>query len=745
MNLPTHHDYSDTDLRAALQTCDAEPIHMPGAIQPCGALLRVDPAALVITHASANLRAYFDCAAEAAIGRALYEVTDPGLQTYVLEYAQRGPRSQPTGQRMRVAGHDLDVVLHWSGGAIIVELEEIPPAHRLDPDAIEPRLRHFLAGLREAQGLTALFDHLVQEVRALTGYDRVKLYQFDKDWNGEVVAEARTPEISSYKGLHFPASDIPAQARRLYTLNPIRHIFDVDYTPVPLLPAAAAADERPVDLSFAVLRSVSPIHTQYLANMNVRASMSVSILRDGQLWGLVSCHHRTPLHVHYRMRMVAELYGMLFASQLNTMLLEQEQAERQRGAWLSERLREALGHVDSLRGFFAEQDVNLRLAFGAHGVAFCSRADMMRSGHTPEEPALRALLSWLDEHSPGVPFATEDCQEEFAGEAALQGISGGLLAVPYSPVDEQYIVWFRDPIVRSVNWAGTPEKALEDTRGGFRLTPRSSFELWKQEVRNRCAPWTEADLEAGRAVGLLLMENERLFAEQAMSRQAQFFADINHEMRNPMAAIVSAVEVMQRDSGLGPAQRRVVDVLAASSESLIEIVNNVLDISKIESAQFEIQSAPYDLRAVLEKVRRMYASRAEDKGLALEVKVSPRLPEHITGDAARMQQVLVNLVGNAMKFTEQGRVRLEAALDNAERAAPRLVLRVSDTGIGIPPEQQQRIFDKFAQADESISETYGGTGLGLAISRGLIQRMGGGISLHSRPGQGSTFELRLPL
>ena len=313
--------YGEVDLT----TCDREPIHIPGAIQPHGVLVAVDREHRV-RMISANSASLLRLGPEEALGRTLAELVGGTVARAVAEREAVGLPNTPLVLYLD-DGTEVDVRVHRSGTRLVVELETMGTAGRA---ALSYHTaRGAMARLASAGSVHDLAGHLAREVRALTGFDRVMVYRFDADWNGEVIAEERRPDLNPFLGLHYPATDIPAQARRLYTVNWTRLIADIGYEPVPLHPVFDPETDAPLDLSFATLRSVSPIHVEYLSNMGVTASMSISIVVDDRLWGLVACHHYSgPHRPSQDSRAAAEFLGQV-ASQV---VVERERADAREAA-----------------------------------------------------------------------------------------------------------------------------------------------------------------------------------------------------------------------------------------------------------------------------------------------------------------------------------------------------------------------------------------------------------------------------
>ena len=736
-------ELSETQLKQALDGCSTEPIHTPGSIQPYGVLLVLDPQSHKILQASDNLKPWLGVETSDALGQPLSAVIG-AEQADIIRHIVVTRELQPLQSSViRVGDKVFDAVAHLADGYVVVELEIVDDPKTLQRDFFYDELRQFAVGMRDTRDLNDLYGFVTAQIRKITGFDRVKLYRFDEDWNGEVIAESRATHMASYKGLHFPASDIPPQARALYMKNFIRSISDIGYAPVPVVPVKNPHTDRPLDMSMSALRSVSPIHVQYLANMGVHASMSVTIIQNGRFWGLIACHHNSPYHVPYRIRMVSEIMGHVFSAQLSSMEEMVDRADAEKRRLILERLSASLGTHYNLHDLLRDkQDMALE-AMRAQGMATLYRNRILTFGRTPDEAQVRTLIDWLYSRHPGSLVKTHEA-ETLTGEVeGLTDLRGGFLAAPISHMRKDYMVWFRDSIVKDVHWAGNPEKKAVEEKAGYRLAPRASFDLWKQTVKNRSRAWSREDVDMAQNLVHIINQSERIAAEEASIAKSEFLANMSHELRTPLNAIVGIINILDRDAKLDDRQREFIRTMNLSANSLLGLINDLLDIAKIESNEMTVEERPFNLLDVLEEVRSIMNVRAVEKDLLLNVKAPQRQQMLFTGDVVRIRQVLLNLVSNALKFTEAGfvnvLVRLPTEIDG------RIRIEVSDSGIGMSDEQMARIFDKFVQADDSITRRFGGTGLGLAIVRNLVTLMKGEIQVQSQEGMGSRFTVLIPL
>ncbi|WP_091112732.1 SpoIIE family protein phosphatase [Geodermatophilus dictyosporus] len=501
------------DTPVDLDNCAREPIHVPGSIQPRGVLLAVSEPDLVVVQASENLAGLTGVAWSDALGRPLAEVIGVAQAGAVVRSASAFGdlrERNPVELTLDVGGDPVpvDAILHRAvlGGVrdehdqptdgdppqtnLVVELEPARGPRPFSFPNTYQAVRGTVGALNRASTLQELYDTTAQAVRDLTGFDRVMVYRYDADYNGEVVAEARAAGLNSFLGLHYPASDIPAQARALYEKNWIRLISDVDYVPSPVHPTAHPVTGRPLDLTYSTLRSVSPVHVEYLHNMGVRASMSISLLQGDRLWGLIACHHYAgPHQPPYATRAAAEFLGSTLSLRLVDRTAEDEVHRalqvRSTLAWLTAAtLDEDRPLAETLLGSPSLLDV-----LPADGVTLCLQGDGGTRGARLDPALVERLVAWAAAQGEDV-VATDSLPRDAPELGAPPEVACGVLVLPLA--EGQYVLWHRREAVHSVDWGGDPHnKAIAEREGdSVRLSPRKSFDRWRETVRERSQPWT---------------------------------------------------------------------------------------------------------------------------------------------------------------------------------------------------------------------------------------------------------------
>ncbi len=478
-----------------LTNCDREPIHIPGTIQPHGMLLAVHEPDLRVVQASANTAALLGIETNTLLGHPLDTFMAEGQavalrnllaqERLIHPYLTQLAFTTPTGNLA------FDAMLHRRDNLLLLELEDVDAEGT--PERYFRGLHDVMSRLREATSVDAICTIVVQEVRRLTGYDRTMIYRFDAEGNGEVIAEARREDLEPYLGLHYPASDIPQQARRLYLVARTRVIADVAYTPVPVVPTDNPLTGEPLDLSMAVLRSVSPIHLEYLRNMGVAATLGVTLIKDGALWGMIMGHHCTPHRCAPVLRSVCDLLGHL-VSLLITARSEHENA----AAWLEfrERYDQIAARIlvaKSLPEPLMAASPTVQDLTHADGVAMrLGGGDMLLYGRTPAVDAVQSIVDRIREEYGTQIFISDALGERFPEFAPLRETASGVLILPIVHSHSDYLVWFRGERIETVLWGGNPHEpvAVDLTTG--QIGPRRSFAVWKEQVRGRAHPWHPA-------------------------------------------------------------------------------------------------------------------------------------------------------------------------------------------------------------------------------------------------------------
>jgi chemotaxis family two-component system sensor kinase Cph1 len=725
---------------SSVDDCANEPIHIPGSIQPHGLLLVVAEPDLMILQASANAAKLLGTTCELP-GQTLGAVLGPEHAASVSLALRDLDANNDEPLRMTQGEQVFDLLLHRHQGVLILELE-------LSGETITDQQKHVGRALRRMQAATtlaALYQIAVNEIQALSGYDRVTIYRFEEEGHGQVIGEALKPDMQSYLGHCFPASDIPPQARELYRLNWIRVIPDAEYRPVAILPVLRPDTGQPLDLSFAVLRSVSPVHCEYLKNMGVRSSMSISLLKNDRLWGLITCGHRQPLKVPQALRIACTSIGQLLSMQIS--LLEERENrghEEQKNALLDELVRAMeAADEDVLEGLVNRPQALMALT-DASGAAVLIDGRLHLFGQCPSATEVRLLYRWVRQQAAGL-YHTASLGVEYNPARAYQEVASGLQVFMLPKPLDNAVMWFRAETKSTIKWSGNPDKlAGHAPSASGRLHPRLSFEFWKQQVDGKSQRWGKADLYAVESLRRSALENDlsrQVEREhQAVRARDELVAVVSHDLRNPMTIIAMQCGMMQKmigrsDSHSTQRMSSAIDTLQQATSRMNALLDDLLDTSKIEAGRYRVSLCTTDVELMLEQICEILEPLATDKQIALTYCATPGLM--MQADPERMFQVFSNLLGNAIKFTPAtGHIAI-----SAEAQEDVVLFKVEDNGIGINPKQLPHIFDRYWVGREANPT---GTGLGLYITHGIIEAHGGRLWVHSVPGQGSVFSFTIP-
>lgn len=712
VDAPGHPDgHSASELGPDLTACDREPIHIPGAIQPHGALLIVDPVEDRIVGGAGDVAASLG---QGWLGSSIGKLIGPDALAVL--------RSTATDSVMlgTIDNGARSVVASREGRLWLVELEPTASGQPGTDDALA-----WIQQGGEAFGRAVDLDDLHARAATifsqLTGFDRVMIYRFLDDDSGKVVAERHAPGMDGFLNHHFPASDIPRQARALYVRNRVRVIPDVAYVPAPI--TGIDPTLRQIDLSDVGLRAVSPIHIQYLRNMGVAASASVSIVKDGMLWGLVACHHRTPRNLSHLQRKTCELIAAAFAQQVSAKDDAAEYRERLRLRSAEDALALRLaqdGDPDQLVAVLGQE---LQRMLGADGFALQRGAVLQTIGHVPSGADIDELSHWVRQQG-SILTHSSALELRLPAARAYRDLASGLLAITLSADEPVVLMWFRAETLQTIQWAGNPHKAVGDTPDQP-LTPRASFAAWSEEIRGRARPWTPAEVEAAHRLSRLLFDIRQRRRISELNRELQravtdkdallaqqdtLIKEVNHRVQNSLQLVVAFLAMQASAENdetltrhLGEAQRRLSAVALVHRRLYSDDTVTVIDLGRyIEDLLSEMQS-----------------SMGDEWTGRLTMDLSPML---ISADAAvQVGLVLVELVINAQKYAYDGQPGPIAV--TLERFRNRFRLTVADRGGG-------RVGNR--------------TGFGTRMLSAMVKRLDGTIE-ESDNAPGLRFTVSAPL
>jgi chemotaxis family two-component system sensor kinase Cph1 len=749
-----------------LTNCDREPIHIPGLVQPYGFVLCLDETTRQIIQVSDNVEAHVGISVDQLLGKGLERLLPPAQLAEVQQlWPTLTEAAKLLGVRLDyVAGKPLfKLILHRYDGLVWLEFEPVADkeANSLDLAALNATLSQMLT----ATTVLEFCQHAVEEVRALTGFARVGMYRFAPDESGEMIAEAKRDDLDPLLGLHYPATDIPQQARAMYLKNWLRFIPDVDYAPAPLVPVRNPATGRPPDMTYSVLRSVSPIHIQYLKNMGVAATMTISIIQEGRLWGMLMCHHDSPRLVSYELREMCLFIGKTFSALLHTKEQLEQHAYQLRIQQAQVRLFEQVSlQPNFLEGLY-KQPTTLLDVVDCGGAAIVFEDEVITLGNTPTAAEIKGLAAWLKARAPQDVFHTDSYAQLNPAGRALRATASGILAIALAQEAGDYIFWFRPERLQTVNWAGKNEKVEKMEDGQLFMSPRQSFAAWAQEVENTALAWQLLEIEAAKELRLHIADvrlkifNELQTRAASLSRlntelsrsndELDSFAYVaSHDLKEPLRGIHNYsiflledyAELLDED---GVAKLQTLVRLSQRMESLID---SLLQMSRVGRLDLELQ--PTNINQLVTEVRELLRPRLEQTNTTVEVRHP--LPT-IMVDPTRLREVFNNLISNALKYNDRDQKLVVIGEAPAGQMGPRgpinpadyYVFYVQDNGIGIDSRHHESIFRIFKRL-HAQDKYGGGTGAGLAIARKMVEKHDGELWVESVVGQGTTFYFSLP-
>jgi light-regulated signal transduction histidine kinase (bacteriophytochrome) len=677
------------------------------------------------------------------------------------EPAEDTLNSQPTEEEMHESTHNASK-----------PLRVLRSARKRKGEAAAMEVFNIMSQVQEqlaaAPTLESFLKVLVGVVKELTGFHRVMIYQFDQAWNGRVVTELVDPRATKdlYKGLNFPASDIPKQARDLYKINKVRMLYDRDQETARLVCRTVEDLENPLDLTHAYLRAMSPIHIKYLGNMAVRSSMSISINAFDELWGLIACHTygSKGMRVSFPIRKMCRLVGDSASRNIERLSYASRLQAR--------KLINTVPTKDNPSGYIIASSEDLLKLFDADFGLLSIRDETKILGKVEQSQEVLAMLEYLRVRGITSVTTSMDIEADFPDLHYAPGFKnlGGFLLVPLSSAGKDFIAFFRKPQMKEVKWAGNPyEKFIKEGTEGY-LEPRKSFRTWSETVVGQCRNWTEEEIETAAVLCLVYGKFIEVWRQKEAALQSSqltrlLLANSAHEVRTPLNAIINYLEIAMEGS-LDQETRDNLSKSHSASKSLIYVINDLLDLTKTEEGGELVKDEIFDIREVLREATGMFEGDARRKKISYDVTGHPELPAQVIGDARRVRQAISNVTANAIQNTSDGGVRVEMSVTSRDGNHIEIEASITDTGAGMDAKKLDALFRELEQvqsegegentmegltgSDTSLAQSgkseEGRTlGLGLAVVSRILRNMNGQMRLKSEEGKGSRFVLVFPL
>lgn len=732
-----------------LTNCDKEPIHLIRLVQAHACLLACKLPNLEIIQVSDNTDAIIGYTPEFLLGSNLPKILDKismGLITDNLEMEEGFTTVNPIRAAITKNSNKLfhNLIAHVNkDGLLIVEIE--PIENNISTSTFQYILSNAIQKVQRSTKET-LFDVTANEIKQITGFDRVMIYQFDGDNNGEVIAEAKEEFVEPYLGIRYPATDIPPQARALFLKNKIRLLADVAEQPSPIIPMLHPKTEQPLDMTYTSNRGVSPIHIEYLVNMGVRATLSIAIILGDKLWGLIACHHYAPRYLDYSIRVTCQYIGQVFSGHLALQSANNYRESVLKSNIIRAKLFEQMSADYDIFGGLTQQEESIMDLVNCAGAALITENNTCLLGQTPTALQIKELVNWLADKTDKAVFSTNELPKMYPPAKNFKQKATGLMVIKFAENPNEFALWFRPEKVEEVTWGGNPNKSIIQQEEGKRLSPRKSFAKWKVLVENTAQPWDKYELEA--AVSLrndikefilqkfneIKLLNRKMVA--AYKELESFSYSISHDLKAPLRNIDGFAQILKEDYSdkLDDYGLEVLNYIIESTAKMSTLINDILSFSKLVNTKVILNEL--DTSALIQTIFKDLTGLEKPKA---KLVVADNLPK-IYGDNTLIKQLFTNILSNAIKYSSQEEnpiIQVTSIVDDKHTS-----IVIKDNGIGFDMEYAEKIFGVF---NRLVGEDeFEGTGIGLAIVQRIVQRHNGQISVQSKLGVGSTFSITLP-
>ena len=736
-----------------LTNCEQEPIHIPGSIQPHGFLIGLDINSLVIDYCSANSSEFIGISYIDILGKSFPEIFGEKAKLDLQEYISKDKMLSSLLLRTTLLGKDFLCTVHKSDSTFILEAEPVNKVTKL-PNEVYDNTSQFLSYMHTTHSLKDLCSLVAKGTRDITGYDRVMVYRFDSNYNGEVIAESCREDLEPFLGLHYPHTDIPPQARELYMRNLLRMITDIDYTPVPIY-TIDDQQEKNLDLSLSILRSTSPIHVQYLHNMGVGATLTISLIYKQKLWGLIACHHYSPKNLTPELRLAAQLQGHFITSQID-LRQSNEEYEVSRKVNAAFDILNAFEISDDPESFnhFIEQPELLKIC-NASGVSLFFEGKVYKNGNTPSDQEIMFLSNYFGSISDHTNYSTNKMVDLLPDHRAVCENTAGAIYHSLDIEGNNSIIWYRPETKTEVNWAGDPNKSIIlDEKG---LSPRNSFKLWKEFVDCTSKPWLQPELDTAAAYANGLQRQINLIKitkeEQKYRKLSEMLKEANaelenmnwissHDLQEPLRKMQLISSHLLFEDKVSDTVHHSLKRLNFSAERMRTLLQDILKYTRLKYSEDDFE--PVDLNELVNEVGNELSDDSEFISIETE-----NLPE-VKGIPFFLKQLFSNLISNSIKYAK-AEVPTKISISGHNKPVPypdgsddlHHLIILKDNGIGFDQKHAESIFNVFTRLHRS--NEYSGSGVGLALCKKIMQNHRGYISASSTPGQGTEISLYFPI
>lgn len=733
-----------------LTNCEDEPLHIIGAVQSHACLLVCDRANKSILQASANTEEFVGIDYQDLIGLNLNQILSEQAIVQMMEGLEETGSDnlhftfEYNFNQARKQGWKI-CICYFTRDFLMLEIE--PLVHAMPYLKWQMEFSKTLHTLQRISNLQNILQETVDEVKKITGFEQIIAYQFDAEMNGKVVAEKKEAHLKSYLNLHYPAGDIPKQARALYVKNQVRFISDSYAEQIPILPVINPKSGQPADLTHSTVRGVSPIHLQYLQHMGMSTSMSIAIVRDNELWGLITCLNSTSKLVDFYQRRAVWFLGKILAMHIiQAEVKEKEEYTKQFTNAKAQLLSQLEKSNDSLLQAFAVHGELLLEMNEATGAVVHFDHKTLLFGETPDYPAVQELIRWCEANQKEDNYNTHELPKVYPPASAFTDKAAGLLSLKFSYETPAFIMWFKQERIKTIQWGKNVE--VEYGPDKIELHPLNSFQKWKEQVSGKSDYWK--NIETGiagifrREINALLIEknvNKSKIKQlsEAYKELESFSYTVAHDMRGPLRNIHGFANILKESYSekLNPEDSSLLNYIMESSERLDVYIQDMLAYSKLSHTDWNLEQMP--VKWMIENTLQELLDNPKNKDRTIEIHLQEEIPPLMTNKTL-FRQLIDNLLSNAFKYS--GHSNPSVITIAAEAADGFTTLSIGDNGIGFDMNYADKIFEVFTRAVGD--DEYEGTGVGLAIVKRIVLLHKGKIWVESAPGNGSTFFIRLP-
>jgi len=725
--------------------CDKEPIHILGKIQGHGFLIGVNNKDHSISYISENTAVYINDDPLKYLGKHIDEID---VQMNISNYEDKLKLSQiivlGLGRGfetinpfyLELGGKQFNLIIKNSANIYLLEFE---PCNNKEEFDVQKTIGRSISEILAQSGLHNMLNIAAREIKKIIQYDRVMIYQFGEDGHGEVVAEEKNSDLKPFLGMHYPASDIPKQARELYKINLTRILADVNMECPAII--SNQGQDAPLDLTHSVLRAVSPIHIQYLKNMGVAASFSISLISHGELWGLVACHNYSPKFIDYKAREASKLIGQILSPALEYRIGEEE---NDKFGLLNQSVNTLIKYVEKesdIVSALTANAVTINDVCSGSGAVLVFDNKITSIGLTPNNDEVKEIVKWVINNTQDMLFYTHRFPAIYPAAEKYSDIGSGLFACILSRELSEMILFFKPEQKQSIIWGGNPEKAVEvASDGSLQLSPRKSFDKWTEIVRYSSAKWNQGEIAAlinlreqviyqiTRKANEIRQLNERL--KLAYEELDTFSFTVSHDLRTPLSSIKSYAELLLfTNENLDDNARKILERINACADKMALLIKEILNYSSYTRNEIKLEKV--NMKQLIEDVVTDINESLKPQNLEFVIGETP----DIFGDVVMIGQVFANLVNNAVKYSSRAQnasVKVEGYVSGNET-----IYTVTDNGIGIDIKYHNRVFELFKRMDNV--KDFEGTGVGLAIVKRIMEKHKGRVWFESQLDKGTVF------